>query len=215
MLPVILAKVTAVASISSHTTSNGQPCVGCIDVSLVVDDFVDLSVNMSLVFSREASYDNVVISVVARHLAIPVVGLAAVTSTTLGVARNLSHITHQKYMGEVAIGIVLVLDIGLDGRVGGARSAGANHCSRSTNLFLPIDERLHGGHEGIVADDEQLASLDHRCVLAQAFAVVDETTLIHLLDFGVHLHHGGVAVKDVFDRYAVAVHFNGHVVVHA
>ena len=85
----------------------------------------------------------------------------------------------------------------------------------TANLFLPVDERLHGRHEGIVADNEQFAGLNHGRVFAQAFVEVDEMVAVQSFDFGIHFHHIGMAVKDVFARNAIAVHFNGHVVIHA
>jgi hypothetical protein len=55
-------------------------------------------------------------------------------------------------------------------------------------LLLPVDERLHGAHESIVADDEQLTSLDHGRIFAQTFAEVDEMVTIQGFDFRIHLH---------------------------
>ena len=117
-------------------------------------------------------------------------------------------------MRQVGIGVVLVLDIGFDGGSSSASGAGTYHCRGSANLFLPIDEGLHGSHKGIVADDEQVAGFIHWGVFAQTFSIVDEVVGIHGPDFRIQLHDVGAAVDDVLAVDSVAVHLNGHAVVH-
>ena len=80
------------------------------------------------------------------------------------------------------------LNVGLDGSRGSASCARADHGSGTADLLLPVDERLHGAHKGIVADNEQMTGLDHGRIFAQAFAEVDEVVAVHGLNFWIHLH---------------------------
>ena len=65
-----------------------------------------------------------------------------------------------------------------------------------------------------MADDEQMACLNHRRVSVQTLVIVDEVVVIHGLDFRIHFHLIGATVEDVFIRHAIVVHLNSHVVVH-
>lgn len=195
--------------------TNGKPGVAGVDVSFIVDDFVDLCGHVVFIFSRKASNDDVIVGVIASYLTIPVVGFARITTATLGVARDLGHITHQKHMSDVCVGIVLVLNIGLDGRVSGTSSACSDYCRWPANLLLPVDERLHGAHEGIVADDEQLAGFDYRSVSSHALMVVDELVGINGIKLGVHLYSARFTGELVLALHTVAVHLNGHFMVYA
>ena len=77
MLPVFLAEVTR-AVVVAQTVAEGQPCGGGVDVSLVIDDLVDLCGDMVFILSGETADDKFVIVVITGYLAIYVVRLAAI-----------------------------------------------------------------------------------------------------------------------------------------
>ena len=67
-------------------------------------------------------------------------------------------------MCQVIIGIVLALDITLDGRSRGSCSSCSHDGGVNTTRLLPVDEVGHRADEIIVADNEQVALFFQRSV---------------------------------------------------
>ena len=119
-------------------------------------------------------------------------------------------------MAQVIVGIVLALDIALDGRIGGACGAGAHDGGVDATGLLPVDEVGHVADEAVVADDEQVTLLVQGRVTVHRGLVVDEVALVDALEVGVH--PDGVAAARLDGVGAVVVHLvhlHSHVVIHA
>ena len=119
-------------------------------------------------------------------------------------------------MGQVVVGIVLVLDVGLDSRIGAACGAGAHNGGVHATGLFPVDEIGHRADEVVVTDNQQVAFLVNGSVFGAAFLIVDEVTLIDALEVGIQLHRASVAGRDNISAMVVhLVHFHRHVVIHA
>ena len=216
MLVVGLTEVAAACTfVLRNALSCRKPSVSRVDISFVMDDLVDLCGDMVGILGRETAYDDIVVVVIANQLSEKLVGATGIASSSGEITLHLCVVTHEQDVADVGVSVVLALDVGFDGITGKTGNGGAHHCNGSANLLFPVDERLHGIHESIVADDEQFASLVDGVVFAQAFAVVDEMVLVQGTKFGIHPHLRGMAAEGVFAELAIAVHLNGHVVIHA
>ena len=118
-------------------------------------------------------------------------------------------------MSNVIVGIVLILDIGLDGRIGGASSARTHDGGVHATGLLPVDEVGHRADEVVVADDEQVAFLVEGRITVHRDFVVDEVALVNALEVGVHLDDIATTTLDGVTAVVVhLVHLHRHVVVH-
>ena len=77
VLPILLAKVTR-PIVVAKSIAKGQPGVGSVDVSLIVNNFVHLSGDMGLVLCGETANDDVVIEVITSDLSVHIVRLATI-----------------------------------------------------------------------------------------------------------------------------------------
>ena len=216
VLVVGLAKVTtACAFVLRHALPNRKPSVGSVDVSFVMNHLVHLCGDMLDSFSRKTTYNDIVIVVISNQLSKILVSTSGIASREGVITLHLGIVTHEQDVADVGVAVVLALDVGFNGIAGGACRACADHRRGTANLLFPVDERLHGTHESVVADDEQFAGLVDGRVSVQTLAVIDEVVLVHGTKFSVHLHRVRAAAEGVFALLTVGIHFNGHVVIHA
>ena len=80
-------------------------------------------------------------------------------------------------------------------------------------MLFPVDERLHGTHEVVVADDEQLARFLDGRVSRNCCLVVDVTAFIHGLELGIQDESVAAAFNDVAGVIANLVHAQHEVVI--
>ena len=131
-------------------------------------------------------------------------------------ALTLCHITDKQHMSQIIVGVVLVLDIGLDGGIGRTSGAGAHDGGVDATGLLPVDEVGHRADEVVVTYNEQVAFLIQRGVFGHASLIVNEVTLIDALEVGVHLHRVAATGWDgVLTIFVHLVHLHRHVVVDA
>ena len=119
-------------------------------------------------------------------------------------------------MGDVIVGVILVLDISLYGRVRGTGSASAYDGGVDATGLLPIDEVSHITDEAVITDDEQVAVFIQGSVFCQRSFIVDEVALIHALEVLVHFDDvAATAFDDVAAVVINLVHLHGHIVIYA
>ena len=119
-------------------------------------------------------------------------------------------------MCYVVVGVVLVLDISLDGAICFARRAGSHDGGIHTACPFPVDEISHSADEVVIADNQQVALFVQGSVSALRGLIVDEVASVDILEVRVGGHH--IAAAGLQRVLALVVHFihlHGNVVVHA
>ena len=191
MLIVVFAIVTAAVFTFRNALSHCEPCRRLIQVTLVIQDFVHMVCHLILGGAAETSHDHFVVVVVAGQLTVLNVTIAGIASGTCSGGNidswNLSHVANQKDVGQVRMGGIIGLEVRLYCSCSIAGYTGSNHCCRATNLLFPSHKGFHGGHEGIVADDEQFAVFGNGCVSAHRLIEIDVTAFINGLELWIEL----------------------------
>ena len=118
-------------------------------------------------------------------------------------------------MRQVVVGVVLVLDISLNGTVSGSCRTGSHNGGIHATCLLPVDEIGHRVDETVVTDNQKVALFVHGGVFGRASLIVEEMAMIDVLEVGIHLHHLGTAsIQSVLAVVIHLVHLDGQVVIH-
>ena len=220
VVDMLVVRFTSIVTLTStfvftDTLSDGQPGCRSVQVSFVVDDFVDMVGHLGCGLTAKATDDHVVVAVATSDLSVRVVTLAGIRTGACTHTGDLCHVANEKDVGQIGMLVIVSCDVTLDSSVGRAGSTRSHHGGRTTDLFLPCHKRLHGRHEIVVTDDEQLACLFNGCISRHRSLVVDITVLVHGLEFGIHDEGGVAAFDDVARVVANLIHAQDEVMIHS
>ena len=211
------ATVVSVTSafIGSNTDAAVEPGCVFVNITFVIDHFIDLGRHVLHTLHGETSREDlgVIIRATAFQHAEPVVRVAAIHR----VRSQYGIIAYQENKFKVAIRVVIdVLDVSLDLRVAVATGiAKAHHRCGSSRLVLPIHERLHGFHILAGANDKHLSSILNKSISGHTFPIIDKSVVIGGLHLRRHLPIGPAGNLLVLSIVAHLIHHNCHVVVDA
>ena len=120
MLIVILVIMATIASRSADAQTVLAPCVTGGEFPFVSYYTVDLGGHLSSGLSRETTDKEIIVNVATYNLTVSIVTQTAVgrAAARVGVTWNLCNVANQKHMSQVIVGVILVLDVGLEVGIG-------------------------------------------------------------------------------------------------
>ena len=201
------------AFVGTDTNALVDPSDVAFHVALIIQHFLDVGVDVGHALHRETAREDFEVVVVAFELAEPVVAAAAAhrVRCDVGIVANEEDIDQVTLRISVdAVDVVLDLVLVVATNLGEAHDRGG-----TARLVLPIDERLHGFHILVGANDQHLAAVLKEIVLGIAFLVVDKAVAVGLLHLGGDLLGGFATHFLVHAVVAHLLHGDGHVMIDA
>ena len=116
MLIIIFIVMASVTCRSANAQAVLAPCIIGGEFFLVGDGTVDLGGHLGCTAGRETTDENVIVNVVSYNLSVRVVAFAFISrGSSIGITWNLGYVADEQHMGQVVVGVVLGLDIALNG----------------------------------------------------------------------------------------------------